>query len=339
MSIVGQNKKMSGKQKAAILLISLGPEQSSTVMKNLTDEEIEELTLEIANVRQVTSEDREKVFEEFNELFMADEYIAKGGIDYAKEVLERALGNEKAINIINRLTSSLQVKPFDFVRKADPSQLLSFIQGEHPQTISLILSYLDSDQAAAIISSLPAEMQTEVAKRIAVMDRISPDIIRQIESVLERKLSNIVTQDYSSTGGISSVVDILNNVDRSTEKTILETLEIQDPELAEEIKKLMFVFEDIIFLDDRSIQQVLREVDQKDLALALKGSSEEVKEKIKKNISKRAGEMIEEELEYMGPVRLRDVEEAQQRIVAVIRRLEDQGDIIISRGGGDELIV
>lgn len=331
--------KLTGRQKAAIFLISLGPERSASIMKNLGEEEIEQLTLEIANVRKVSTEQREKINEEFYNLYIANEYISNGGIDYAKEVLEKALGNQKAVDIINRLTASLQVRPFDFVRKADPNQLLTFIQGEHPQTIALIMAYLDPEQSASVIASLPGELQTEVARRIAILDRTSPEIIKEIEGVLEKKLSNMVVQDYTTAGGVNSVVQILNRVDRSTEKTILETLEIQDPELAEDIKRLMFVFEDVIHLDDRAIQQVLREVEQKDLALALKGSSEEVKVKIKNNMSKRAGELLEEEIEFMGPVRLRDVEEAQQRIVGIIRRLEDAGEIIISRGGGDELIV
>ena len=331
--------KLTGRQKAAIFLISLGPERSASIMKNLGEEEIEQLTLEIANVRQVSTEQRERINEEFYNLYMAKEYISSGGIEYAKEVLEKALGNQKAVDIINRLTASLQVRPFDFVRKADPNQLLTFIQGEHPQTIALIMAYLDPEQSASVIASLPEELQTEVARRIAILDRTSPEIIKEIESVLEKKLSNMMVQDFTTAGGINSVVQILNRVDRSTEKTILETLEIQDPELAEDIKRLMFVFEDIIHLDDRSIQHVLREVDQKDLALALKGASEEVKVKIKNNMSKRAGELLEEEIEFMGPVRLRDVEEAQQRIVGIIRRLEDAGEIIISRGGGDEIIV
>lgn len=332
-------QQSTGRQKAAVLLISLGPEQSAQVMKNLNEEEIEQLTLEIANVRKVDSDQKAKIFEEFYQLYMANEYIAKGGIEYAKSVLEKALGNQKAVNIINKLTSSLQVKPFDFVRKADPSQLMTFIQNEHPQTIALILAYLDAEQSAGIIGSLPQELQSEVAKRIALLDRTSPEIIKEIEDVLERKLSNFVVQDFTSAGGVNSVVQILNRVDRGTEKGILETLEIQDPELADEIKRLMFVFEDIILLDDKDIQKVLRDVDQKDLALSLKGSSEEVGEKVKKNMSKRAAETIQEEIEFMGPVRLKDVEEAQQRIVGIIRRLEDAGEIIIARGGGDDIIV
>jgi len=322
-----------------MFLISLGPEISAKVMKHMNEEEIEQLTLEIAHVRTIKGEQIDLVIEEFSHLYMASQYLSQGGIDYAKQVLERALGNEVAIDIINRLSSNLQIKPFDFVRKTDPSQILNFIQGEHPQTIALILSYLDPQQSAAIISALPSERQSDVARRIAIMDRTSPEIIHDVESILERKISTLGTQDYTIAGGIKAVVNILNKVDRATEKTILETLEVQDPELSEEIKKLMFVFEDITKMDDRSIQLVLREVDTKDLALALKGSSEDVNIKVKKNMSKRAGQMLDEDISFLGPVRLRDVEEAQQRIVNIIRRLEDSGEIIISRGGGDELIV
>lgn len=331
-------RQLSGRQKASIFMISLGPEKSAQVMKYLNEEEIERLTLEIASVRTIDSEQLEDVTKEFTELYMASHYIAQGGIEYAKEVLEKALGTEKAIEIIGHLSSNLQIRPFDFIRKTDPSQVLNFIQGEHPQTIALIMSYLESEQAATILSALPSERQTEVARRIAIMDSTSPEIIREIENTLEKKISSLGTQDYTSAGGINSIVEILNHVDRSTEKTILETLEVQDPVLSEEIKKLMFIFEDIIKMDDRSIQLVLREVENKDLALALKGSNEEVKDKVKKNMSKRAAEMLEEEITFLGPVRLKDVEEAQQQIVNVIRRLEDAGEIIISRGGGDEIV-
>ncbi|MDX9872662.1 MAG: flagellar motor switch protein FliG [Clostridia bacterium] len=330
---------MSGRQKAAMFMISLGPEKSAQIMKYMSDEEIEKLTLEIAHVRTIKIEQVDSIIDEFGQLYIASQYIAQGGIDYARQVLENALGNEKAINIISRLSSNLQIKPFDFVRKVDASQILNFIQSEHPQTIALIMSYLDQQQAASILSALPADRQADVARRIAIMDRTSPEIIREVEFVLEKKINTLGSQDYTSAGGINAIVNILNKVDRSTEKTILETLEVQDPDLAEEIKKLMFIFEDITKMDDRSIQLVLREVDTKDLALALKGSSEEVSEKIKKNMSKRAGQMLEEDISFLGPVRLRDVEEAQQRIVNIIRRLEDSGEIIISRGGGDELIV
>jgi flagellar motor switch protein FliG len=330
---------LTGRQKAAILLISLGPDVSASVYKHLSEEEIEKLTLEISNVRQVTTDEKEEVLEEFHQIALAQNYIAQGGIAYAKEVLEKALGPEKAMNIINRLTSALMVRPFDFARKADPMQILNFIQNEHPQTIALILSYLEPTQAGQILSALPQEMQADVARRIALMDSTSPDIINEVEQILERRLSTTVVQDYTQAGGIEAVVEVLNQVDRSTERTILDALEFQDPELAEEIKKRMFVFEDIVTLDNRAIQRVIREVDNNDLMLALKVASDEVKEVVFRNMSTRMAETFKEEMEYMGPVRLRDVEEAQSRIVAVIRRLEEAGEIVIARGGGDDIIV
>ncbi|ERI09207.1 flagellar motor switch protein FliG [Aneurinibacillus aneurinilyticus] len=333
------SRELSGRQKAAILLISLGPEVSAQVFKHLREEEIEQLTLEIANVRKVGGEDKESVLTEFHQICVAQEYISQGGINYAKEILEKALGQQKAFDIIHRLTAHLQVRPFDFARKADPGQILNFIQNEHPQTIALVLSYLEPEQSAAILSALPQERQAEVARRIALMESTSPDVISQVESVLEQKLSSTVVQDYTQAGGIESVVNMLNNVDRSTERVILDTLEIQDPELAEEIKKRMFVFEDIVVLDDRSIQRVIRDVENADLMLALKVANEEVRDVVFRNMSKRMADTFREEMEYMGPVRLRDVEEAQTRIVATIRRLEEAGEIIIARGGGDEIIV
>jgi flagellar motor switch protein FliG len=334
-----REKKLTGKQKAAILLISLGPDYSASVYKHLSEEEIERLTLEISGVKKVDTEIKEEVFEEFHSIALAQDYISQGGIGYAKTVLEKALGSEQAQNIINRLTSSLQVRPFDFARRADAGQILNFIQNEHPQTISLILSYLDPQQAGQILSELPQEVQADIARRIAIMDSTSPEIINEVEAILERKLSSTVTQDYTQTGGVEAVVEVLNGVDRATEKTILDTLEIQDPELAEEIKKRMFVFEDIVTLDNRSIQRVIRDCENEDLLLSLKVSSDEVKEVVFRNMSQRMVETLKEEMEYMGPVRLRDVEEAQSRIVATIRRLEETGEIIIARGGGDDIIV
>ncbi len=335
-----KDKELTGKQKAALLLISLGPEVSASVYKHLTEEEIERLTLEISSVKKVESNVKEEIIEEFHNIALAQDYITQGGIGYAKTVLEKALGVEQAQTIINRLTSSLQVRPFDFARRADPAQIFNFIQNEHPQTIALILSYLEAGQAGGVIlSSLPQEVQADIAKRIAVMESTSPEVISEIESVLERKLSSTVTQDYTETGGIDAVVEVLNGVDRQTEKTILDALEIQDPELAEEIKKRMFVFEDIVTLDNRSIQRVIRDCENEDLLLSMKVSSEEVKDIIFRNMSQRMAETFKEEMEIMGPVRLRDVEEAQSRIVAVIRRLEDAGEIIIARGGGDDVIV
>ena len=332
-------ERMSGLQKAAILLIALGPEKSAMIFKHLKEEEIEELTLEIANTRSVTPQVKEEIIEEFYQVCLAQQYIAEGGIGYAKELLEKALGSEKAMDVIGKLTASLQVKPFEFVRKTDASQLLNFIQDEHPQTIALILSYLPPSQAALIISALPPDRQADVAKRIAVMDRTSPDIVKEVEKVLESKLSSLVNQDYTIIGGVDAVVDILNTVDRGTEKHIMESLEIEEPELADEIRKKMFVFEDILSLDDRSIQRVLREVDNNELAVALKGSNEEVQNLIFSNLSKRLATMIREDMDFMGPVRMKDVEEAQQKIVGIIRKLEDSAEIVISRGGGDEIVV
>ena len=331
--------EITGVQKAAILLIALGPEKSALIFKHLKEEEIEELTLEIANTRSITPQLKEEVINEFYQVCLAQQYIAEGGIGYAKELLDKALGADKATEVISRLTASLQVKPFEFVRKADAAQLLNFIQDEHPQTIALILSYLPAGQAAQIVGALPPDRQADVAKRIATMDRTSPDVIKEVERVLETKLSSLVNQDYTVIGGVDSVVEILNTVDRGTEKHIMETLEIEEPELADEIRKKMFVFEDILLLDDRSIQRVLRDVDNNDLAIALKGSNEQVQNAIFNNLSKRLASMIKEDMEFMGPVRMKDVEEAQQKIVNIIRKLEDASEIVISRGGGDEIIV
>lgn len=330
---------LSGRQKAAILLITLGPEVSAQIFKHLRDEEIEQLTLEIANVRKVDSSDRDNILAEFHQICLAQEYISQGGIAYAKEILEKALGENKAVEVINRLTANLQVRPFDFARKAEPAQILNFIQNENAQTIALVLSYLQSEQSSHILSSLPQDKQADVARRIALMDSTSPEVIAQVERVLEQKLSATVTQDYTNAGGIDSIVEILNGVDRGTERTILDALEIQDPELAEDIKKRMFVFEDIVNIDNRSIQRIIRDIENADLQLALKVASEEVREAIFRNMSKRMSDAFKEEMEFMGPVRLRDVEEAQTRIVATIRRLEESGEIIIARGGGDDIIV
>ncbi len=336
---MAKSEEYNGVQKAAILLIALGPERSADVFKHLKEDEIEELTLEIANTRSVSSQVKEDVLNEFYQVCLAQQYIAEGGIGYAKELLDKALGDEKAQEVIAKLTASLQVRPFEFVRKTDPSQLLNFIQDEHPQTIAMILSYLTSPQAAMVIGSLAPEKQADVAKRIAMMDRTSPDVIKEVERVLERKLASLANQDYTIVGGVDAIVNILNTVDRSTEKHIMESLEIEEPELADEIRKKMFVFEDILLLDDRAIQRVLRDVENSDLGVALKGAAEEVQNVIFKNLSKRLAAMIKEDMEFMGPVRMKDVEEAQQKIVSVIRKLEDAGEIVISRGGGDEIVV
>jgi len=336
---LARTQELTGKQKAAIILITLGTELSANVLKAMREDEIEDLTMEIANLRRVAPEVKDRVQEEFYQLSMAQDYIAAGGIEYAREMLEKALGSGKAQDILNKLTASLQIRPFDFARKTEPGQLLNFLQNEHPQTVALVMSYLAPEQAGVLLSALPAIQQVEVAKRIATMDRTSPEVLKEVESVLEKKLSSFVMQDFTLAGGIETAVAILNRVDRGTEKTIMEALEEESPELADEIKKRMFVFEDLVMLDDRSIQRVLRDVDMKDLALALKTASAEVSGLIFKNMSKRASEMLKEDMNMMGPVRLRDVEEAQQKIVNVVRQLEDSGEIIIARGGEDEIVV
>ncbi|HHY44941.1 MAG TPA: flagellar motor switch protein FliG [Firmicutes bacterium] len=331
---------LSGREKAAILLITLGPDLSSQVMKHMKEEDIDVLTLEIAGTKRVDQDVRDQVLSEFADMAIAQQYIDEGGIEYAKVLLEKALGKEKAVDVLGRLTASLQVRPFDFARKAEPTQLLNFLESESPQTIALILSYLAPNQSGAILASLAPDLQVEVARRIAAMEGTSPEVIKEIERILERKLVNVVGQDYTRTGGVGAIVDILNNVDRQTEKTILNALDVEAPELSEEIKRRMFLFDDIIYLDDRAVQRFLREVDMsKDLPLALKAASDEVKEKIYKNLSSRAVETLKESIDYLGPVRMRDVEDAQQRIVAIIRRLEDQGEIVVGRGGGDDVVV
>jgi flagellar motor switch protein FliG len=330
--------EISGRQKAAVFLVSIGSEISSEIFKYLREDEIETLTFEIARLETVDPGQKDTILSEFQELMQANQFISMGGIDYARELLEKSLGSQKAVDIINRLTSSLQVRPFDFIRRTDPAHLLNFIQQEHPQTIALILAYLEPNKASVIIQNLPHEVQSDVARRIATMDRTSPEVLREVERVLEKKLSTLSSEDYTAAGGVESVVEILNMVDRASEKQIMEVLEGDDPELAEEIKKRMFVFEDIVMIDDKSIQRVLREVDNADLSKALKPVDTEVQEKVFKNMSKRAASMLKEDIEFMGPIRMKDAEEAQQKIVSIIRRLEESGDVVIARAGEDELV-
>jgi flagellar motor switch protein FliG len=332
-------KEFNGRQKAAIFLVSIGSEISAEIFKYLREDEIETLTFEIARMETIEPDQKDAILQEFQELMMANQFITTGGIDYARELLEKSLGSQKAIDIINRLTSSLQVRPFDFIRRTDPAHLLNFIQQEHPQTIALILAYLEPNKASVILQNLPTELQSDVSRRIATMDRTSPEVLREVERVLEKKLSTLSSEDYTTAGGVDSIVEILNLVDRTSEKQIIEALEDEDPELAEEIKKRMFVFEDIVMLDDRAIQKVLREVDSQELAKALKNVDTEVQDKIFRNMSKRAAGMLKEDMEYMGPVRLKDVEESQQKIVSIIRHLEDTGEIVVARSGEDELVV
>lgn len=327
------------RQKAAILLLSLGTESASAIFRHMAEEDAEVLSLEVARLGRVEPDVKNQILHEFHELCVAQQYIAEGGIRHAKDVLEAAFGNDRATTILSRIVEAMQVVPFEFLKKTDPAQLMSFIQDEHPQTIALIIAYLPPSQAATVVSKLPSDMRVEVIERLATMDRTPPEVIRQVEQVLERKLSSIISSDLTSAGGVKALVDLLNFVDRATERVIMDGISESNPELAEDVKKLMFVFEDLTQLDDRAIQQVLKEVDVKELALALKGTNPEVQNRIFRNMSERAVNMLKEDMEFMGPVKIRNVEEAQQRIVAVIRRLEEAGEIAISRGGEDEVIV
>ncbi|MCB0873405.1 MAG: flagellar motor switch protein FliG [Actinobacteria bacterium] len=338
MSTLKPDAKLSGRQKAAIVLVSLGRRAGAEVFRHLKDDEIEELTLEIAGLGPISAELKQRTIQEFYETAVAQNYITEGGLAYARGVLEEALGADKANKVLDRLSQSIQVSPFEFLRRTDASQILNAVANEHPQTVALILAYIPSETAGQVISSLPDDIQSEVAMRLALMDRTAPEVIHEIESVLERKLSSVINQDFTTAGGVKALVEVLGAVDRGTERTILESLEEQSPDLADEVRRLMFLFEDIVMLDDRSIQQVLREVDGKDLAVALKGTSDTVQEKILKNMSSRAAEIIKEDLEFMGPVRVSQVEEAQQKIVGVIRKLEEAGTIVVSRGGDDDLV-
>jgi flagellar motor switch protein FliG len=334
-----KNSELSSRQKAAIILMCLGPELSGKVIRHFEEDQIEQLTLEVARLDKVSSEQREQVISEFYDLALAQEYIAEGGVDHAKKVLEAAFGENKANQIVARIVQAMQVVPFDFLKKADPAQVLSFIQDEHPQTIALILAYMPMNNAALILSKLPSELRAEVAGRIAMMDQTPPEVIRRVEQVLEKKVSSILNQEMTKAGGPKALVDLLNRVDRSTERLIMDSLSERNPELAETVKNMMFVFEDIVQLDDRAVQQVLKEVDLKELATALKGVSQEVQQKVFRNMSERAVNMLKEDMEFMGPVRLKVVEDAQQRIVGVIRRLEEAGEVVIGRGGEEDVLV
>jgi len=332
------SKDIKGRQKAAILMVLLGQKNASQIYKYLDESTIELLTLEIASLRNVDKSQRESILRETQEIIMAKEFLGSGGVSYARDLLEQSMGPEKAEDLLRKLTSNLQSKPFDFLRSSDPVQLLSFIQGEHPQMIALVLSFLPEDKAAPVLGGLERELQAEVAVRIAKMDRVAPEILRDTEKVLEKKISSVVGRDFSLAGGIDSVVGIINKAGRKTEKIILEILDEKDPELAEDIRKKLFTFEDIILVDDRSLQKLLREVDTKELAMALKGVGNDLREKFFNNMSERATEMLKEEMEYMGPVKIRDVEESQQKIVNKIRALEEAGEIILA-GSGEDVVI
>ena len=330
---------LTSKEKAAILLISLGKEYSAALYQHLSEEEISDMTLSITTTRRVEPEVREQIIDEFYEMCLAQKFITEGGIDYAREILEKAVGPERAEEMIRKLSSSLQVRPFDFIRRVDSTQILNVIHNEHPQIIALVLSYIEPKQSAQIIASLPTDRQTEIISRISKMGSSSAEYVKEAERILERKITSMGYTDNIVVGGIDTIVDIVNSLDRASEKNILESLDVSDSELADEIRKRLFVFEDIAKLNNVTVQRVLREISNTDLAVALKMATEDVTKTIFGNISKRLQDMIKDDMEVMGPVRVRDVEEAQQRIVNVIRKLEEDGEIIIARGEGDDLIV
>ena len=331
---------MTTTQKVAALLIALGPTTASEVLKNITDDELlEQVTLDIASLNKVPSEILNSILEEFKAIFQASNYLSAGGMDYAKELLEKAYGGDQAKKILDRLVLLMDSNPFQFFNEADPGQLATSFQNENPQLIALIMAYLNPEHSAQVLNYLPPEVQAQVALKIADMDTTNPEILSEIEKIVESKFSSVVVQDFSKAGGIESLANILNRADRNTERNVIELLEVQNPELAEEVRELMFVFEDIVNLEDRAIQRILREVETKDLAMSLKGTKEDVKEKVFKNMSERAQAMLRDEMEYMGPVRAREVQEIQAKIVGIIRTLELAGEIIVTRESNeDELI-
>lgn len=337
-------KSASGKKnitpmtKAAAVIVALGSAQASEVYKHLTEDEIERLTLEVARLDKLSSEELQNIVDDFYGLCTTQKVISEGGILYAKNVLEKAFGAQQAVNYMDRVSRAMQTRSFEFVRKANYKNLMMMLQSEHPQTIAFVLSYASSDQAAKIISEFPKKLQLDVIKRIATLESVSPDIVSIVEETLEKRFSTVVSVDMTEIGGVNYVADIMNHIDRTTEKYVFDELSKSDPVLSDDIRKLMFVYEDILGLDDVTIQAVLRVIDAQDLAVAIKGSSEEIKELLLSNISSRARENILSDIEYLRNVRMRDVERAQQKIVEAIRALEESGEIVISRGGEDAII-
>ena len=330
---------VNGTKKAAILLLSMGPDEAAEVLRHLRRDEVDALTLEVANLKRVERGLRDEVVGEFVKMVETESFLQEGGIDYARTMLETAFDSGKASEIIHRLTNFLHRRPFEILRRADASQVLSFLINEHPQTIAVALAHMDPTQASAVMAGLDPGVQGQVARRIATLGKIAPDVVREVEQILERRFSTLAADEVSTLGGINAIVPILNNSDRTTERKILDALEALDPELADEIRNRMFVFENLVQLDDRAVQKVLRHVDSRTLALALKGTSGDVSQKVFANLSQKAAELLKDDIGVLGPVRIRDVEQAQREIVNVIRQLEDQGDIIVTRGERDEFVV
>jgi flagellar motor switch protein FliG len=333
-------QELSGVRKAAVLLLTLSQDEAAEILKRLAPEAIEEVSREIASMGEITVGTRKEVFSEFYNTALANAYLAEGGLEYAKSLLRKSLPIDEAERAIKQVTQQVATTPFSFLQKAESENLLTFIQDEHPQTIALILAHLPPQKASEILVGLPSQKQVEVVKRVANMEQTNPEVIKEVERGLEHRLSDIVSQTFEKAGGVDTVAEILNLADRSTEKGIMEGLEAEDPDLVEQIRRLMFVFEDILLVNDKGIQSVLKEIDNEVLSLALKTASDELKGKIFKNMSERAAQLIQEDMQYMGPVRVSDVEQAQQKIVDVVRRLEDSGEIIIAgRGGEKEMVV
>lgn len=337
---MAETAELTGVRKSAILLLSLPQEEAASILKRLSAEALDEVMREIASTGDVPIDVRKAVLSEYYQLALANNYISEGGLDYAKSLLNLALPPDQAAKAIKQVTQQVATTPFAFLQKAESENLLTFIQDEHPQTIALILAHLPAQKASEILVGLPNQKQVEVVKRVANMEQTNPEVIKEVERGLEHRLSDIVSQTFEKAGGVDTVAEILNLADRSTEKGIMEGLEAEDPDLVESIRRLMFVFEDILLVNDKGIQSVLKEVDNSELGLALKTASEELKQKIFKNMSERAAQMINEDMQFMGPVRVSDVEQAQQKIVDIVRRLEDSGEIMISgRGGEKEMVV
>ena len=339
---MAQTKQLSGltgMKKAAILLVSVEQEIASEIMAQLDQQTIETVSEEIARLGTITKEERDKVVEEFYQMNVAKQYVQQGGLEYARKLLAKSLSGGDADNIVSNVEQALYSVPFSFAQKAESQNLLTFIQDEHPQTIALILSHLESTQAANVLKGLPQGKQVDVVRRMATMETTNPEVIHEVEASLEKRMASVVSQKFEQSGGIETVAEVLNLTDRTTEKGILESLEEQTPELVEDIRKLMFVFEDIMLVDEKGVQRVVKEIETQDLALALKTASEELKEKIFRNLSQRAVDLLKEDMDYMGPVRLSEVEAAQQKIADIVRRLEEAGELIIQGRGGEETVI
>lgn len=339
MAVASHLRKLTPSARAAAIVVALGAARASEIYKHLSDEEVEKLSLEVAKLERLTPDELQEIVDDFYGLCVTKKVIAEGGALYARDVLEKAFGPQLAVSYMDRISQAMQSRAFEFVRKASYKNLMMMLQHEHPQTIAFVLSYAKAEQASKVIASLPKEIQLDVIKRIATLDSVSPEIVSIVENVLDKRFSSVLLVDMTEIGGVNYVADIMNHTDRTTEKHIFDELGKSDPELSENIRKLMFVFEDIVSLDDLSIQRVLRDVDMQDLAVAIKGSSEEVKQVLLSNISSRARETILEDIQYLRNVRLKDVEEAQQKIVNIIRTLEDTGEIVVSRGGEEDVVI